>query len=133
MQFAPLHNKSLEIEKDRHLKNNNGDYEAKCMLSQEAVLELMWWKNNIHDSFVSLNSRDIDLTIQTDNSNSGWGAFVKETTQKTGGHWSYSEQDSHINILELKAALILHFNHFARSERTITSIYKWIIWLQYPT
>ena len=106
VQFAPLHYKSLEIEKDRHLKNNNGDYEAKCMLSQEAVLELMWWKNNIHDSFVSLNSRDIDLTIQTDSSNSGWGAFVKETTQKTGGHWSYSEQDSHINILELKAAYL---------------------------
>ncbi|KAK3100452.1 hypothetical protein FSP39_020111 [Pinctada imbricata] len=106
VQYAQLHYKSLEIEKDKHLKLVRGDYEAKCTLSQESVTELVWWKNNIHDSCGFLIEKDVNLTIQTDSSLSGWGAYVVETKQKTGGHWSYIEQNAHINILELKAAFL---------------------------
>ena len=43
-----------------------------------------------------------DLVIQSDASNSGWGAVRDKIT--TGGRWTYCEQMEHINVLELQAA-----------------------------
>ena len=106
VQYAPLHYKELEIEKDKQLKYNKGDYNAKFMLTANAIAELNWWKNNIHTSYMPLVLPEISITIQTDSSGHGWGAFMPETGQKTGGHWSYIEQSAHINILELTAAFL---------------------------
>lgn len=42
VQFAPLYYKSLEIEKDRLLKQNFGDYEARVSLSPDALITIQW-------------------------------------------------------------------------------------------
>ena len=41
--------------------------------------------------------------IYSDASKQGWAAVNKTENSKTGGHWSPSEQQLHINVLELKA------------------------------
>lgn len=46
------------------------------------------------------------MVIKTDSSKTGWGGIIEDTTKKTGGHWSYCEQQNHINYLELKAAYL---------------------------
>ncbi|XP_069122383.1 uncharacterized protein [Argopecten irradians] len=46
------------------------------------------------------------MTLTSDASGYGWGATVVDTTESTGGMWSDSETDLHINILELKAVLL---------------------------
>ena len=46
------------------------------------------------------------LTLQTDASTIGWGAYCQETDQRTGGPWSGPEAAHHINWLELKAAFL---------------------------
>lgn len=49
VQFAPLYYKSLEIEKDRLLKQNFGDYEARVSLSPDALITIQWWVDNVNN------------------------------------------------------------------------------------
>ena len=44
------------------------------------------------------------MTIESDASNTGWGACWNN--QKTGGHWSFQESQLHINAKELLAAFL---------------------------
>ena len=45
-----------------------------------------------------------EMTIESDASNTGWGACWNN--QKTGGHWSFQESQLHINAKELLAAFL---------------------------
>jgi len=71
-------------------------------LSQEALNDILWWKENIAEQ----NGKDIRPEkisvsyLETDASNSGWGAKLNGKT--TGGLWLESESTQHINILELR-------------------------------
>ena len=103
---APLYIKSLEIEKDRILKLNKGNFDAKFTLSQGVYSVLNWWINNIEQSYKLVYQNEPDITLQSDSSGTGWGAVDLSTHKQTGGHWSYTEQKTHINILELKAAFL---------------------------
>ena len=49
---------------------------------------------------------DPDKVIKTDSSNTGCGGIIDGTSVKTGGFWSYEEQQNHIFFLELKAAFL---------------------------
>jgi hypothetical protein len=51
-----------------------------------------------------LGSTTTYLTISTDASKKGWGAFCKG--KRTGGQWEKTEPKAHINVLGLKAALL---------------------------
>ena len=50
----------------------------------------------------TLIKREIDLTIESDASLTGWGAACQG--QRTGGPWTEEEAQMHINCLELLAA-----------------------------
>ena len=52
----------------------------------------------------SFLSKEIDLTIDSDASLTGWGAVCQN--QRTGGPWSQTECRMHINCLELLAATL---------------------------
>ena len=71
-----------------------------------AVLnDLLWWIDPINVlKGLSMTRRQPDLQVQTDASTTGWGINVKG--QIVSGHWSQSEQRSHINVLEMKTVLI---------------------------
>ena len=70
-----------------------------------------WWldpQNALSGEF--LHPRDHDVLIFTDASNAGWGAHLDHPS--TGGLWSHTEKQLHINVLELKA-VILALKHFS--------------------
>lgn len=85
-------------------------------LNLETLSELKWWTSHelSQHNGIPLNLPPFDLTIATDSSKKGWGAFCNG--QKTGGQWEVSESRAHINVLELKAAL-LALRSFVRTQR----------------
>ena len=56
---------------------------------------------NIKDCSRNLISREVDITIYTDASNTGWGGT--NGVSSINGRWSIEEQNCHINELELLA------------------------------
>ena len=116
---APLFIKTLEHEKDSSLKLAKGNFEQTVELSSEARQQVLWWINNIHSSASLVYRGSPDMTLETDSSMTGWGGLVKgDHTLRTGGHWSYSEQNNHINYLELLAAF-LKLQCFCESKSNI--------------
>ena len=57
-----------------------------------------------------------DFVLFTGASLTGWGCSCE--TGRTCGHWDYTEAQSNINVLELKAAL-LALKSFAREKANI--------------
>ena len=56
---------------------------------------------NIKDCSGNLISREVDITIYTDASNTSWGGT--NGVSSINGRWSIEEQNCHINELELLA------------------------------
>ena len=77
-------------------------------LSPPALSELQWWRDNAVTLKRDIQHDDSSTSIQSDASTLGWGAVFG--TQKTGGRWTPSEAEYHINILEL---LIINATFFA--------------------
>ena len=64
-----------------------------------------------------------DLVIESDASRLGWGATLKDQKLKTGGQWSTSEQEMHINCLELLAASLV-IQTFAKEKKIINILVR---------
>ena len=71
-------------------------------LSPPALTELKWWRDNAATLKRDIQHDHPSSSIQSDASTLGWGAVFG--TRKTGGRWTPSEAEYHINILELLAA-----------------------------
>ena len=100
---APLHYRALQRLRNKALKNNQGNCDCQVRRSEESNGDLEWW---IH-LMPKYNGRPVsrpvaDLVLTSDASQTGWGATLQDIS--TGGAWSREERDSHINLLELKAA-----------------------------
>jgi hypothetical protein len=80
--FAPLHIKILEIEKDKHLQDNHGDFDKKFMLSSGAKQELAWWIDNAIMCKSCQPLPKPHIIIQSDSSKLGWGGLIPNTQQK---------------------------------------------------
>ena len=98
-----LYYRHIEFDKTVALSMSAGNYESHCELSQEAIKEVLWWKEHIMDSYAIIKDNPkIDYIIHTDASQEGWGAS-DGTLSDINGRWSMGEQNIHINVLELKA------------------------------
>ena len=102
---ATLPYRALQDLRSTALQPPRIDYDTLVYLSEEAKVDLNWY-------FTSHMCRPIQppiasLTLQTDASTIGWGAYCQETDQRTGGPWSGPEAAHHINWLELKAAFLV--------------------------
>ena len=65
---------------------------------------LLWWLEDIHlCEGVSFGTQRPSLSVTTDASLSGWGAFCESRT--LAGVWTAEEAESHINVLELEAVV----------------------------
>ena len=102
--FGPLHYRHLERDKITALKNNKGNFDSIMSLSRLSKQELMWWLNNIDSTYKPISHDSPTVIIATDASTVGWGAVMGNL--KAGGPWDQSEQQSHINCLEMKAVLL---------------------------
>lgn len=101
--YGWLYTKVLERQKYLALLKSDDNYEKNMSICQEIKTELVWWQNNIQRSN-PIKQYDFQLEIHTDASTTGWGAVCN--LKKASGSWSRSEQNYHINYLELKAALL---------------------------
>jgi hypothetical protein len=103
VEYGKMHYRSLEKLKSNTLKSNRGNFEAHVELTKEARIELNWWLLNIKHASKKISHGKPTVTIQTDASNMGWGAV--RDGEKTGGRWTDTETEDHINCLELRAVL----------------------------
>ena len=102
---APLFCRHLQRDLQSSLSQNEQNYNSSLQLSAEAREEIQWWQQHLSQwNGRSLIQHHEQMVIRSDASLTGWGAVCGET--RTGGPWSPSEQEMHINCLELKAAAL---------------------------
>ena len=98
---GPLHYRDMETLKIAKLKQYKGKFDAKITINEESKTEIKWWIENIKGCSRNLITREVDITIYTDASNTGWGGT--NGVSSINGRWSIEEQKCHINELELLA------------------------------
>ena len=99
-----LHFRELEREKTRALLRNKGKFDEKILVKINIIQEISWWlalSSNDVKSPIKIPS--IDMVISTDASKTGWGAVSETDNSFIQGKWSETEQQWHINMLELLA------------------------------
>ena len=100
-----LHFRKLESAKSNTLKNEYGNYDANIAVNQTIREETTWWLDiPCDDVKSSIKKPPITIVICTDASNTGWGAVSETDNSYTQGKWSKTQQQLHINMLELLAA-----------------------------
>ena len=83
-------------------------------MSKSARSDLNWWLKNIDFSFVKIESKIPDFSIETDASNFGYGG-VSEQHRVSGG-WSSQEVALHINQKEMLAVKYCLSNIFDKQR-----------------
>ena len=105
-QYGGAHIKDLEMDKIDALKQSRGNFDASMIISDLGRHNILWWKEHF-----PLASREVamvppDITLYTDASEQGWGAFCVQSsgfTSLAGTRWTFVEAQDHINVLELQA------------------------------
>ena len=103
---APLQYRKLQFQKNEALACHHS-YESPIQLNQESLEDLVWWCGHLK----RWNGRPVHpatprMIVETDASNTGWGAYYPALNQRTGGSWNQEELKLHINSKELLAAWI---------------------------
>ena len=108
-------------------------------LSRRALSDIQWWNDNISSISKPLTFPGPSVHLYSDSSLTGWGAWItngsahSRSLLQTHGSWSAEQQQLHINVLELTAALYglqartgllvdLDLGH--RSTRQIGTVYR---------
>ena len=104
MRYLQLHYRLIEFCKSQALLAGR-DYDDHSCLDFNSRFDLLWIIQNI----ATFNGKvfqepEINLFVNSDASLTGWGASCNG--QSTGGRWSLSESNNHINFLELLAAFL---------------------------
>lgn len=85
----------------------NWSWDHPTEIRSKAQEEIRYWSDSISSMQGSpIHQKQPDLEIESDSSLVGWGSRCKSET--TGGKWSTEDKSKHqhINVLELKAALL---------------------------
>lgn len=67
--------KFLEIEKDKYLKVNVGDFEVKIVIFDKNKEMIVWWIDNVEWFLWFINVSKLLLVIKIDSLMMGWGVF----------------------------------------------------------
>ena len=102
-RFAALHYRVFQLSFVKSLKNSYS-WDDVVSLPQEAITELTWWNSCSIQMLTPLTFKipSFDLTLYSDASKSGWGAYLS-SGQTISDNWDSFESKKHINWLELKA------------------------------
>jgi hypothetical protein len=95
--------RQLENEKIIALKQAKGQFDQVVSLSNQAINDLHWWLSNISGSKAPITRSQPDVVIETDASRLGWGCNCTSLNKSAGGPWRQTENNHHINVLELQA------------------------------
>ena len=115
---APLNYRALQQLKDLAVGLRENNFNCSIAISHKAQQDILWWIHNLSTSL----SRPIlrpspSITLETNASTLGWGAFCRETDMKTGGLWSVNDQKNHINWLELQGAFLALQSFVAKKQK----------------
>lgn len=113
VRYGWVYTKQIERQKYLALGVNNDNYDAKFKPNVDILPDLKWWINNVITTSNSITPPNFDIEIYTDASRTGWGAFCNNS--RTGGGWTDSELEFHINYLEL-LAVFLGLKTYARDR-----------------
>lgn len=102
VEYGKLYYRILDNEKSRAITLSKGDFDATMTLSDRAKQDIAWWRDNIHCTYKLISHGNPSVILQSDACNTGWGGV--HGTESTGGNWSDTEAQYHINYLELLAA-----------------------------
>ena len=113
---APFFYKNLQYCLNRALERGT-DNSVQASLAHSAKEELKWWQEHLTKwNGRCLIAKSPDMVIETDASTTGRGACCQGV--QTGGPWSQTERDKHINWLELPAAN-LAVKSFVKGKKNI--------------
>ncbi|XP_021355212.1 uncharacterized protein LOC110451492 [Mizuhopecten yessoensis] len=100
-----LHIRPLQMFLLSHWVPASRDWEAFIPLSQSVKEFAQWWtiRNNVLKG-VSLHRSSPTMTLYTDASKTGWGAYLNG--QARSGSWTGDHLSEHINVLEMRAVLL---------------------------
>ena len=100
VEYGGAYIKALEMDKNRALVENKGNFDALMAISEAARRDICWWLQVGLLSKREINFKAPEVEMFTDGSMEGWGAHWGEVA--VGGRWDVNEIE-HINVLELKA------------------------------
>ena len=111
--LAALHYRDLQREVATSI-GSGSDWDLKISPSPSSRSDLNWWLN----CPIPLLPRSLapfipEITVTTDSSNKGWGAFTS-LDEEAFGFWSEDESKRHINVLETMA-VVYAFQCFFRN------------------
>ena len=114
---AALRYRALQRDVASHISSGKG-WDDKITPSALSTRDLLWWQS----CPTQLPPRPLNpftplLTVKTDSSNSGWGAFTS-SGEEAFGFWSDEESCLHINVLETKAVLYSFLSFFREISNT---------------
>lgn len=123
VDYAPLNYKPLEKIKEQELNIHKGNYDSFMTVPATMMPVLKWWVDNISTCCKHISRGPPDLVLFSDASTKAWGGFNQTDNMRTGGEWSVEEQESHINILELKACQLTIQSFCKKVEKQHVRIY----------
>ena len=105
-----LHIRPLQFFLQEHWDSASQVWEALVPILPVLLPHLDWWtrRENVLTGVALLHPVP-SLTLYTDSSLQGWGAFLEG--KSVSGVWSHVQQQEHINLLEMRAVL-LALQHF---------------------
>lgn len=116
--LGPLHYRSLERDKILNLKLNSNNFDSVMVPSLVSRKDIVWWLENIDNmNGKSIKLKPVDVWIESDASNEGWGAHLNGCY--AGGRWSCQESTFHINYLELLAMFLALKSFFANGASNL--------------
>jgi hypothetical protein len=102
LQLGRLHLRPLQFYVKAKVQDLRRDIDCKISLEGPFFSALDWWDNyNKLRRGVPLHQPHYQLTLVTDASQEGWGAFLED--HRVSGRWSPREKDLHVSLLELRA------------------------------
>ena len=92
----------LQQDKNKALRNSQGNYNSPCKLSGNSYKELKWWVENLPNCFNPIRKLLPKSVVYSDACPNGWGTAFED--QSAGGLWTPKEAELNINVLEKAAA-----------------------------
>ena len=87
VEIGPLHYRSLEADKDYHLRMHQSNFDALMSLSAESLEDLNWWVFHLPSASENIYHSPPNIILHTDASGIGWGTTLNDGST-TRGIWS---------------------------------------------
>ena len=82
-RYGALYYRHIELNKQHGLKQSKENYEGYAKITKESLSELTWWNENLPNMYQKINHKLPTVTLYSDASNLGWGAYMRD--QNIGG------------------------------------------------